>query len=170
MGQGNKRGEQMAELKNRKHERFCWEYIQDYNQTQAAIRTGYKESNARDQGSALLTNPDILARVRELQQEQMKRLGLSADMVILETLKTYRNCLNPTPVLQFNPVTRKWEESGEYQFDSKGALKALEMLGRHMGLFDKKTAPAGAADSNLLAQLLGTTGEDINTDDLPEVK
>lgn len=161
----------MAELKNRKHERFCWEYIVDYNGTQAAIRTGYKETNARDQASELLTNPDILARVRELQQEQMKRLGLSADMVILETIKTYQRCLEPTPVMQRNLVTGKWEKSGVYQFDSKGALKALEMLGKHLGVFDKRPSPpSGGNESNLLAALLDGTKEDLNTDDLPEVQ
>jgi len=115
----------MAELNNRKHELFCLEYIQDYNAKAAAIRAGYKESSARKQGSALLTNPDILARVRELQQEQAKRLAISADMVVLETLKTYQKCSQATPCLRRNDKTGKWEEAGVYAFDSKGALKAL---------------------------------------------
>lgn len=159
----------MPELKNKKHERFCQEYVIDYNGKQAAERAGYKASNARAQASDLLTNADILARVRELQKEQMERLSLNADMVILEILDTYRSCRQGTPVMQRNPRTGKWEESGIYQFDSHGALKALELLGKHLGVFEKKPADPDADQSNLLEQILAGTKEEINTDDLSEV-
>lgn len=157
----------IAELKNKKHELFAQEYILDYNATAAALRTGYKESNARAQGSALLTNPDILARVRELQQEQAKRLAISADMVVAETLKTYLKCLSPTPCLQRNEKTGKYEQAGVYAFDSKGALKALEMLGKITGAFDKKPG-SDQESNNLLEQILAATAGKVNTDDLPE--
>lgn len=159
----------MPELQNRKHERFAQEYILDYNATAAALRTGYKETNARAQGSTLITNPNILARVRELQQEQAKRLAISADMVVLETMKTYQKCLSPTPVLQRNEKTGKWEHVGVYAFDSKGALKALEMLGRCTGAFDRKQDP-GNEGNNLMDQILAATGEDVSTNDLPEIQ
>lgn len=161
----------MAELSNPRHERFCREYIIDYIGTQAAIRAGYKSSNARDQSSTLLTKPDILARVRELQQEQMERLALNADMVVLETFKTYQKCMELIPALQRNEKTGKYEEVGVYQFDSRGALRALEQLGKAFGLFDKKPEqPPNNGGNNLLEQLQASTKEDINTDDLPEVQ
>ena len=160
----------MAELKSKKHERFCYEYVQDYNATAAALRAGYKESNARAQGSALLTKPDILARVHELQQEICKRLGVSAEMVIIETLKTYRECKSPTPCLQRNEKTGKYEEVGVYAFDSKGALKALDMLGKCTGLFDKKHDPNAGGKNNLMEQILAASGKDVNTDDIPELQ
>lgn len=160
----------MPELNNRKHERFANEYVVDYNATAAALRAGYKESNARAQGSALLTNPNILARVHELQQEICKRLGVSAEMVIIETLKTYRECKSPTPCLQRNEKTGKYEEVGVYAFDSKGALKALDMLGKCTGLFDKKHDPNADGKNNLLDAIVEATGKDVNTDDLPELQ
>lgn len=160
----------MPELKNPRHELFCREYIVDYNGRQAAIRAGYSDSSAGNQASRLLTNDDVLARVRELQKEQMERLSLNADMVILEILDTYRSCRQGTPVLQRNQTTGKWEESGIYQFDSHGALKALEMLGRHLGVFEKKPAGGGKEDSNLLEKLLEGTSGGINTDDIPELQ
>ena len=158
----------MPELENKKHERFAQEYILDYNATAAALRTGYKESNARQQGSSLITNPNISARVRELQQEQAKRLAISADMVLVEALKVYRSCLSPTPCLQRNEKTGKYEHVGVYAFDSKGAMRALELLGRATGLFDKKTNYS-SDENNLFEQLIAATGEEVNTDDLPEI-
>ena len=64
----------MAELEKKKYERFCQEYIIDYNGTQAAIRAGFKETSARQQATRLLSNASILARVRELQKEQVERI------------------------------------------------------------------------------------------------
>lgn len=160
----------MPELKNPQQELFCREYIVDYNGRQAAIRAGYSERSAASTASRLTTNDDILARVRELQKEQMERLSLNADMVILEILDTYRSCRQGTPVLQRNKSTGKWEESGIYQFDSHGALKALEMLGKHLGVFEKKPAGSDKEDSNLLQKLLEGTGGEIYTDDIPELQ
>ena len=62
---------------NAKQEQFCAEYAVDYNGTQAAIRAGYSEKNAANQASRMLRNAEVLARVRELQREQVERLAVS---------------------------------------------------------------------------------------------
>ena len=125
-------------LKSKQHERFCQEYVVDYNGTQAAIRAGYKENAARQQASRLLADTDILSRVHELQEELVGRLAVSRDYVILELIDTYKCCREPSPVLKYDPSTGDMEETGMYQFDSKGALRALELLGKHLGMFDKQ--------------------------------
>lgn len=149
----------MASLDNKRHERFCQEYVVDYNGTQAAIRAGYKEKNARVQASALLTNPNILSRVHELQKDQLDRLALSQDYVVLQLLETYKCCREPTPVMRYDPSTGEMEETGMYQFDSKGALRALELIGKHLGMFSDKVHVSGSFNtgqlSNVLAQLRG---------------
>lgn len=137
-----------------KQERFCREYILDYNGTQAAKRAGYSEKSAYSQAGRLLKNAEILARVRELQHEQVERISVSADYVVLKLMETREKCMEPVPVLDSNG-----NQTGEYTFDSKGALRALELLGRHLGMFDdrlKITAKmnTGKLDS-ILAQLKG---------------
>jgi len=52
-----------------RQEQFCLEYARTGNASNAATLAGYSPASARSQGSYLLTNPDILARVRELQAE-----------------------------------------------------------------------------------------------------
>lgn len=149
----------MASLDKKRYERFCQEYVVDYNGTQAAIRAGYKEKNARVQASALLTNPNILSRVHELQKDQLDRLALSQDYVVLQLLETYKCCREPTPVMRYDPSTGEMEETGMYQFDSKGALRALELIGKHLGMFSDKVHVSGSFNtgqlSNVLAQLRG---------------
>lgn len=143
----------------RQQELFCQEYIVDYNGTKAAIRAGYKEENARKQASRLLTKADILARVHELQKDQLDRLAISQDYVVLQLLETYKCCREPSPVMRYDPSTGEMEETGMYQFDSKGALRALELLGKHLGMFSDKVHVSGSLNtgqlSNVLAQLRG---------------
>lgn len=160
----------MSELSG-KHERFCQEYIIDYNGTQAAIRAGYSETSAKQEASRLLKKEKILDRVKELQADQVKRLSISQDFVVLQLLDTYRCCREAAPVMEWDYDAHELVETGRYQFDSKGALKALEMIGKHVGMFDKKFAqPAGSEKSNLLDMLVEGTKEDIATDDLHEVQ
>ena len=127
----------MAEL-SPKEERFCQEYVLDYNGTKAAIRTGYKESNAASQAARLLKKAEVSARVRELQREMAERLALSQDFVVTQLIETYHQCKEATPVMRYNYDIGEMEETGMYQFDGKNALKALELLGKHLGMFDKQ--------------------------------
>ena len=48
----------MAKL-TAKQQRFCDEYLIDLNATQAAIRAGYSEKNARNIASENLAKPNI---------------------------------------------------------------------------------------------------------------
>ena len=157
----------MTELKP-KHERFCQEYVIDYHGTNAAVRAGYEEKSARKQASRLLTNADILARIREIQQEQIKRLAISQDYGVLQLIDTYNCCREPKPVMKYDYAEQSWVESGMYQFDSRGALKALELLGKALGLFEG--AAAQQEHNNLLEALVLATGKEVDLDDIPEIQ
>lgn len=161
-------GGRVPALKGRK-EQFCQEYVIDYNGTKAAERAGYEGRSSRQQASRLLSQDDVQARIAELQAEQVKRLSITQDYVVLQLLDTYKSCREESPVLKYDPSTGEMEETGMYQFDSKGALRALELLGKHLGMYNPKAAPA-ARTGNLMDRLTEGTAEDIDTDDLPEVK
>lgn len=113
----------------KKEDRFCMEYVIDYNGTQAAIRAGYKESDAPTRAHRLLKKAEVSARVCELQHELAQRLALSEDFVVIEAMGIYRSC----------------KATG----DAKNALKALKLVGDHLGMFDKSKKGAEGSDGKL---------------------
>lgn len=123
---------------NAKQEVFCKEYLIDLNATQAAIRAGYSERAARTTASKLLTKGNILARVKELKDERADELELDAYWVLKRLKDISDRSMQAEPVMTFDPGSGEMVESGEYEFDSTGANKATELIGKHIGMFDPK--------------------------------
>ena len=117
----------MAKLTD-KQKRFCEEYLIDLNATQAAIRAGYKQKTARSIAAENLTKPDIALYLQELMQQRSERTGVSADLVLDEL--------------------RRIAMTEEVEITGKEKLKALELLGKHLGLFQNN-----ADNSEALAKL-----------------
>lgn len=124
---------------NRKQLAFCREYIVDYIGKNAAIRAGYKESDAASRASKLLKNPEVLEEIQNLQKELLKSSCLTAEKLINDVQKVKEQCMAAVPVMEWDYSEHEYVETGLYQFDSKGALKAIEMLGKYLGgIFDEK--------------------------------
>lgn len=143
---GNKKGSVSGKI-TPQQEMFCQEYNVDYNGTQAAIRAGYSKKTARKQASKLLTKGDILARIRAIQKERLEKLAVTQESVILNLLDVYDRCMQAKPVLEWDYDEKKYIETGEYTFDSKGALKAMEMIGKHLAMFTNKVEHSGSIDT-----------------------
>lgn len=109
----------MAKL-TAKQERFCTEYIIDLNATQAAIRAGYSVKTANRIASENLSKLDIQRKIQELQQERAERTEITQDRVLKELAG-----------IGFAPITK-----GKIKAADK--TKALELLGRHLGMFTDK--------------------------------
>lgn len=73
-----------------KQQRFIDEYLIDFNATQAAIRAGYSEDTAKQQGSRLLTNVDVRAAIDTAIRERSSRALLSQDAVLCGLLEEAR--------------------------------------------------------------------------------
>src|SRR5688500_16222203 len=67
-----------------KQKRFAEQYLLDLNATQAAERAGYSDANY---GRQLLTIPNVLDYVEQLQKERSERTKISADRVLTEFAK-----------------------------------------------------------------------------------
>ncbi len=123
---------------NARQEMFCKEYLIDLNATQAAIRAGYSERTARSQGQRLLTNVDIATRIKELKEKRADELELDAYWVLKRLKDISDRSMQVEPVMTYDHALGEMVETGEYQFDSTGANKATELIGKHIGMFDPK--------------------------------
>ena len=52
--------------------------------------------------------------------------------------------------MQFNRSSGEWEETGEYKFDSAGANRATELLGKHLGMFVDKVEHSGKLEYEIV--------------------
>lgn len=120
-----------------KQELFCLEYLRDLNRTQAAIRAGYSPDSAYSIGSENMSKPEIASRVKELMDKRSAEKLVDVYFVIESLIENVQKCQQAIPVLEWNPNTRTMEPTGEWEFDSHGANRALELLGKHLGVFEK---------------------------------
>ncbi len=65
-----------------KQQRFVDEYMVDLNATQAAIRAGYSEHTAAEQGHQLLQKPSVIEAVQVAQDAVSKRVEVTVDDVV----------------------------------------------------------------------------------------
>lgn len=132
-----------------KQDLFCLEYLVDLNATKAAQRAGYSEKTAYSIGSELLKKPEILMRIKEAMDERSKQTMVDATFVVEGFKEVFARCMQRVPVLEFDPVEKRLvqkkeidengNEVGVWEFDSVGANKALEMLGKHLAMFTEKS-------------------------------
>lgn len=129
--EGEKSGTTVVELGKKltaRERAFVRQYLVDLNGTQAAIRVGYSEKTAASQASRLLRKPDVQAYRDALLQEQFDAIGVTKHSIAAEVWGIYQKCCQKEPVMEWDSVNREWVPSGEWAFNVKGALKALDML------------------------------------------
>lgn len=138
-----------------KQRKFCEEYLIDLNATQAAIRAGYSEKTAQEMGSENLSKPIISEYIAACQKEIRERTNITQDWVVNRLKEISDRCMQAEPVMAW--IGGEYVESGEYKFDSSGATRATELLGKHIGIFEKdnrqKVAPvdtSSLSDEDLL--------------------
>jgi phage terminase small subunit len=157
-----------------KQEVFVAEYLKDLNATQAAIRAGYSKKTAESIGAENLRKPQIQSKIQEAMAKRSERTQVDQDNVIKELAKVAFS--NMCDVADWGPeigirlhesdsisdtargavqkIKRRLskDNDGNYSVDSleiqlHDKLKALEMLGRHLGMFDGSGSSTGNSES-----------------------
>lgn len=147
----------MAKL-TEKQQRFVDEYLIDLNATQAAIRAGYSVRTAQEQGSQNLSKLMVQQAISERMAERSKRTGVNQDRIVLELAKIA--FVNAADVINSDDATIKEDataddtaaiqsvkvkviptkegEGVEREIRLNDKLKALELLGKHLGMWNDK--------------------------------
>ena len=150
----------MAKLTDRQ-KRFCDEYLIDLNAKQAAIRAGYKaskESTFEVLGCQLLKRPSVAQEIERQMAERSKQTGINQDRVIQELAKvafvratdviepedaSVKECASEDDLACIQSVKVKTVNSDkgttvEREVKLNDKMKALELLGKHLGMFTDK--------------------------------
>lgn len=121
-----------------RQDRFVAEYLCDLNATQAAIRAGYSVKTAKQIGSRLLTNVDVASAVAAGQEQKADDLGLTVDWVLSMLKENVLRAMQAEPVYEMRDGQKV--ETGEYTYQGNVANKALELIGKHRGMFPERIA------------------------------
>jgi len=139
----------------KKQKIFCDEYLIDLNATQAAIRAGYSVESAGSIGNENLKKPEIRACIEKAMAERSKRTGINADRVLRELARIA--FVNAADVINFDSATiaegaseddtaaiasvkvktipTADGEGVEREIRLADKIKALELCGKHLGMF-----------------------------------
>ena len=142
---------------------FCQEYLVDLNATQAAIRAGYPARSAHSHAYEFLKKPSIRREIDRLMAERSRRTSVTADRVLLELARIA--FANPLGVLdmesgavrkgmtqddaaliagvRFKVVPNREGQSVEREVKLHDRVKALELLGKHLGMFGDRVKVDG---------------------------
>ena len=99
-----------------KQARFVHEYLVDLNATQAAIRAGYKPSNARQVAADNMSKANIQQAVQEAREAREKATMYDANWIMAQ-------------------IARIAEDETQAARDR---LKALELMGKRYGIWEKR--------------------------------
>jgi phage terminase small subunit len=156
----------MARKLTPKQKRFVEEYVIDLNATQSAIRAGYSEKTASRIGPELLVKTCVQNAIHEAKSQRSARTQITADRVVQELARIafvdFRQIASwgsggvvlvssdeladdeAAIVAEVSETTN--ETGGSLKVKRYDKLKALELLGKHLGMFiDRKelSGPGG---------------------------
>lgn len=106
-----------------KQERFVQEYLVDLNATAAAKRAGYSAKNADKIGSELLGKTRVSQAIQDAIKQRNQRTEIDQDYVIGK-------------LKEIADMKASDAQDSDLKYSSK--IKALELLGKHVGAFEPK--------------------------------
>lgn len=135
---------------NAKHILFINDYMISHNATESYKKVyGCSDDAARKNGSRLLTNEDILSEIERLTKKVNEKVEKDTGISIQWVLESFKSIADRC--MQSEPILDKFgNETGEWKFDSTGANKAVESIGKYYGMFKEKIEHSGNVGVNIV--------------------
>ncbi len=170
-----------------KQKRFINEYLIDLNATQAAIRAGYSEKTANRIGTENLSKLVIQNEINRRMKDREIRTEITQDMVVRELAAiAFSNGTDYSKVVTRHGVDDTGNTVEYYDVELKNTdeltneqkkaiagikqtkfgicvetcdkVKALELLGKHLGMFKDKVELSGEIKSEKLCDVFRQLG------------
>lgn len=141
----------MPVLKNAKHERFAQELAQGKTADEAYVLAGYKEN--RGNAATLKANQSVLDRLAEILERAAERVEVDKAWVIERLVENANRAMQAEAAKD-----REGNPTGEYRYEGSVANRALELVGKHLGMF--KEDPADKGNVTVVIQQLTDARDD----------
>lgn len=135
----------------------------DLNATQAAIRAGYKEKAAYRTGAENLRKPQIQEEIQKRMEERQKRTEITQDMVLQELAAiAFARATDYVSVMGGMVQVKDTDQLSDSQIAAIAGIKetqngievklgskekTLELLGRHLGMWNDKINVEGQVEA-----------------------
>lgn len=137
-------------LRNKRHEHFAHLVAKGENPTRAYVAAGYSEQGAAQSANRLLKDAEVCSRIAHLREaiekptreRAIEKAAVDKAWVLHNLTKIVSMGMAAEPVLDRdgNPV-------GEFRNNLAAANKALELVGKELGMFiDRKEIRTGELD------------------------
>lgn len=150
----------MAEKKlTARQRKFVDFYIELGNQSEAAVRAGYKKSNARSTAVELMAKPHIKAAIEARMAEKDKEIIASQDEILSFLTSVMRGEVREqVPLLDGDGYQRLAQLD---ETNPKDRIKAAELLGKRYAMWtDRKEL-----DAQVGVVIIDDTGDDEDDED-----
>jgi phage terminase small subunit len=125
-------------LENGKHEHFAHLVAKGESAAKAYVLCGYSEKGAIQSGNRLLRKPEVAARVKELKtavsERRVEKVAVDRAWALAMLVENAQRAMQVEPVRD-----REGSPTGHYTYQGAVANKALELLGRELGMFQPQT-------------------------------
>lgn len=164
------------------HQSFVLAYIETFNAKISAIRAGFAPKHAKAYGYQLLQRPEIKAEIDRITQLKAEHIQVDQYMIVEQLQKiafadlTDYVSWDENGVMFLDPekvdgqVIAEIDVSNATTVDANGKdvsrtkrkiklqdkLKAIELLGRHLGMFNNKIDVNGTVNVQIIDDIQGT--------------
>lgn len=131
-----------------RQQRFVAEYAVLGDAGEAALRAGYSERTAQAQGRTLLRRAEVARAVACARGDAQAHDEVTRQWVVARLKEVAERCMQAAPV----PPARgaAGDAAPQYKFDAGAAIRALNLLGKTIGMFSERdTARAGEHEKTL---------------------
>lgn len=129
--------------------RFINAYAVHLNGKKAAIEAGYSENGADVQASRLLANVKVFGALQKLLDKRAKKFEITQDQVMADLAELRDLCMGRKPIKITEIIKNAHEGTAVAQdftvsaFEPTAANRALELMGKHIGMFKERTELTG---------------------------
>lgn len=160
----------------------------DLNATQAAIRAGYSEKSAARIAVELLNKTQVSAALQKQQAKLQNKLEITQERVLSELAAiAFANgtdfaTVNANGLIHFKATSQipkeklpavagiKYSRVMGVEIKLHDKVRALEMLGKHLGLFDNRGAGAEVEENNIFEIIDQSTRGELDISAIPEIE